>query len=138
MGGMENKVTLTDNGFLINGQSVRIIAGAVHYFRVPRAYWRDRLLKLKAMGCNAVETYVAWNLHEPKPGKYDFSNNLDLEAYLRLAHELGLYALVRPGPYICAEWEFGGLPWWLLREDMSIRCMDKRWLRRVGRCTPVG
>lgn len=133
MGGMENKVTLTDNGFLINGQSVRIIAGAVHYFRVPRAYWRDRLLKLKAMGCNAVETYVAWNLHEPKPGKYDFSDNLDLEAYLRLAHELGLYALVRPGPYICAEWEFGGLPWWLLREDMSIRCMDKRWLRRVGR-----
>lgn len=130
---MNNKITLTDNGFLINGRSERIIAGAMHYFRVPRAYWRDRLLQLKAMGCNAVETYVAWNLHEPRPGRFDFADNLDLEAYLRLAHELGLYALVRPGPYICAEWEFGGLPWWLLATDMRIRCMDRRWLKAVDR-----
>ena len=73
------------------------------------------MLKLKACGLNTVETYVAWNLHEPEPGEYNFSGMADLVSFIETAGELGLYVIVRPGPYICAEWEFGGLPWWLCR-----------------------
>ena len=122
------------NEFYLNGESFRIIAGAMHYFRVPREYWRDRLLKIKACGCNTVETYVAWNLHEPREEEYDFTDRLDLDAYLSMIQELGMYAIVRPGPYICSEWEFGGLPWWLLRyEDLEIRCCNDRYLEKVDR-----
>ncbi len=122
------------DGFYLNNEPFRIIAGAIHYFRVPREYWRDRLIKLKACGFNAVETYAAWNLHEKEEGKFDYDDMLDIESFLALAEELGLYAIVRPGPYICSEWEFGGLPWWLLKNDeMHLRCMDKDYLSAVDR-----
>ena len=100
--------------FYLDGAPFKIISGAIHYFRVHPAYWRDRLEKLRAMGCNCVETYVPWNLHEPVQGEFRFEGGLDLAAFLRTAQEVGLYAIVRPSPYICAEWEFGGLPAWLL------------------------
>lgn len=127
-----NTFTIEKDGFYLNGEPFRIIAGAIHYFRVPREYWRDRLIKLKACGFNTVETYVAWNLHEPKKGEFDYSDMLDLEAFLSLAEELGLYAIVRPGPYICSEWDFGGLPWWLLKYDsIHLRCMDDAYISAV-------
>lgn len=126
--------TIEKDGFKLNGEPFRIIAGAIHYFRVPAEYWRDRLTKLKACGFNTVETYVAWNLHEPKEGVFDYSDMLDIEKFLDIAAELGLYAIVRPGPYICSEWDFGGLPWWLLKNDsMALRCMDKDYLAAVDR-----
>ena len=127
-----NIVTIEKNGFMMNGAPYRVVAGAMHYFRVPREYWRDRLLKIKACGCNTVETYTAWNLHEPQEGTFDFEGNLDLGAYLDLIAELGMTAIVRPGPYICSEWEFGGFPWWLLRyDDLELRCMNDRYLEKV-------
>ncbi len=120
--------------FFLDGQPFRVVAGAMHYFRVPREYWRDRLLKIKACGFNTVETYVPWNLHEPREGEFDFSGDLDLAAYLELIAELGLHAIVRPGPYICSEWEFGGFPWWLLKyENLRLRCADPLYLSKVDR-----
>ncbi|KAK2895016.1 hypothetical protein Q8A67_012245 [Cirrhinus molitorella] len=108
--------------FTLDGAPFRILGGSIHYFRVPRAYWRDRLLKLKACGLNTLTTYVPWNLHEPERGVYLFQEELDLEAYLRLAGELGLWVILRPGPYICAEWDLGGLPSWLLQDkNMKLR-----------------
>lgn len=128
-----NKLTYDKNGFKMNGEPFRIVAGAMHYFRVPREYWRDRLLKIKACGFNTIETYTAWNLHEPEEGQFDFNGNLDLKAYLELINELGMFAIVRPGPYICSEWEFGGLPWWLLRYPfMHLRCADDLYLDKVN------
>ncbi len=124
--------TIEKEGFKLDGEPFRIIAGAIHYFRVPAEYWRDRLIKLKACGFNTIETYVAWNMHEPKEGVFDYSDMLDIEKFLGIAAELGLYAIVRPGPYICSEWDFGGLPWWLLKNDnMALRCMDKDYLAAV-------
>ena len=127
-----NLLTVDKNGFCMNGAPYRVVAGAMHYFRVPRAYWRDRLLKIKACGFQTIETYTAWNLHEPREGTFDFSGDLDLDAYLSLIGELGMTAIVRPGPYICSEWDFGGLPWWLLRYDgMALRCSDETFLSKV-------
>lgn len=122
------------DGFYLDGEPYRIIAGAIHYFRVPQEYWMDRLLKLKACGFNTVETYVAWDMHEMVEGKFDYTDMLDLEKYLDMAQEIGLKAIVRPGPYICSEWDFGGLPWWLLKDDeMHLRCMDKAYIAAVDR-----
>ena len=87
-----------DSGFYLDEKPFQLISGAIHYFRVPRAYWRDRLEKLVALGCNTVETYLPWNLHEPWPGRFDFTGDLDVQAFLCLAAELGLYAIVRPSP----------------------------------------
>ncbi len=115
--------------FYLNGEKFQVISGSIHYFRVVPEYWRDRLMKLKAMGCNTVETYIPWNFHEPKPGQYDFSGRKDVVRFVRIAQELGLYVIIRPSPYICAEWEFGGFPAWLLKEDgMRFRCNDERYL----------
>ncbi|XP_024910735.1 beta-galactosidase-1-like protein 2 isoform X2 [Cynoglossus semilaevis] len=108
--------------FTLEGKPFRILGGSIHYFRVPRAYWKDRLLKLKACGLNTLTTYVPWNLHEPERGVFNFEDELDIEAYLSLAASLGLWVILRPGPYICAEWDLGGLPSWLLRdENMKLR-----------------
>ena len=127
-------LTIEKDGFHLDGAPFRFIAGAIHYFRVPKPYWRDRLLKLKACGFNAVETYVAWNAHEQEKGKFDFTDMLDIEEYLKIAQEVGLWAIVRPGPYICSEWEFGGLPWWLVTEpDIRLRCMNESYLNAVSR-----
>ena len=126
--------TVEKDGFRLGGEPFRVISGAIHYFRVPREYWRDRLIKLKACGFNTVETYVAWNMHEPREGEFDYSDMLDIEDFLATAAELGLYAIVRPGPYICSEWEFGGLPWWLLKNDgIRLRCMEPDYIAEVDR-----
>uniref|UniRef100_A0A669B4J8 Si:dkey-224e22.2 n=1 Tax=Oreochromis niloticus TaxID=8128 RepID=A0A669B4J8_ORENI len=104
--------------FTLEGKPFRILGGSVHYFRVPRAYWEDRLLKMKACGLNTLTTYVPWNLHEPERGTFNFQDQLDLN----LAAQLGLWVILRPGPYICAEWDLGGLPSWLLQdEEMQLR-----------------
>ncbi len=118
--------------FYLNGEPMKIISGAFHYFRTVPEYWQDRLEKLKAMGCNTVETYVPWNLHEPNKGEFCFEGILDVERFIQQAEELGLYVIIRPSPYICAEWEFGGLPGWLLREDgMRLRVNYPPFLRHV-------
>lgn len=118
--------------FYIDGKPVKIISGGIHYFRIVPQYWRDRLEKLKAMGCNTVETYVPWNMHEPKKGQFNFEGMLDIKHFIETAQELGLYVIVRPSPYICAEWEFGGLPAWLLKEDgMRLRGSYEPYLEHV-------
>lgn len=128
---MQGKFEIKDD-FYLNGEKIKIISGGVHYFRIVPEYWRDRLEKLKALGCNTVETYIPWNMHEPEKGRFDFSGMLDIERFVRTAQELGLWVILRPSPYICAEWEFGGLPWWLLAEDgMRLRCMYEPYLRHV-------
>ncbi len=118
--------------FYLDGKPFKIISGAFHYFRTVPQYWRDRLEKLKAMGCNTVETYIPWNMHEPKKGEFDFSGMLDVAAFVKLAQELGLYVIIRPSPYICAEWEFGGLPAWLLAEDgMKLRVSYEPFFKHI-------
>lgn len=120
--------------FYMDSKPFDIYSGAMHYFRTVPEYWEDRLTKLKAAGFNTIETYVCWNLHEKKPGEFDFSGILDIEKYLEIAQKVGLYAIVRPGPYICAEWDFGGLPAWLLKDkNMQIRCMYPDYLKCVER-----
>lgn len=127
-------LTYKGNKFFLDGEEYTIISGAMHYFRIPREYWHDRLLKLKECGFNTVETYTCWNLHEPKENVFDFSGMLDLEAYIDIANELGLNVILRPGPYICAEWEMGGLPAWLLNyPNLTIRCNDELFISKVER-----
>lgn len=118
--------------FYLDGEKFKIISGGIHYFRIVPEYWRDRLEKLKALGCNTVETYIPWNLHEKEKGKFDFSGILDVAGFVKTAQELGLWVILRPTPYICGEWEFGGLPWWLLAEEgMRLRCMYEPYLNHV-------
>lgn len=118
--------------FYLDGEKIKIISGGIHYFRVVPEYWRDRLEKIKALGCNTIETYVAWNVHEPKKGEFCFEGIADLGRFLALAGELGLWAIVRPSPYICAEWEFGGLPAWLLAEDgMRLRSSYEPYMNHI-------
>lgn len=122
---------IRDN-FYLNDKPFQIISGAIHYFRVVPAYWKDRLEKLKAMGCNTVETYIPWNMHEPKKGEFHFEGMLDVETFVKTAQELGLYVILRPSPYICAEWEFGGLPAWLLAEEgMKLRVSHAPFIQHV-------
>ena len=119
--------------FLLDGKPFTILSGAIHYFRVHPSDWHHSLYNLKAMGFNTVETYVPWNLHEPHPGEFDFTGGLDLARFLDEAAELGLWAIVRPSPFICAEWEFGGLPAWLLADrSMRPRSRDPKFLARVA------
>lgn len=118
--------------FYSDGEPFQIISGAVHYFRIVPEYWRDRLEKLKNMGCNTVETYIPWNFHEPRRGEFLWSGRHDVQRFIKIAGELGLYVIVRPSPYICAEWEFGGLPSWLLAErGMRLRCSYEPYLSAV-------
>ena len=119
--------------FLLDGKPFQIISGSMHYPRVPRAYWRDRMRKLRAKGLNTLCTYCFWNLHEPERGKFDFTGNLDVAAYIKTAQEEGLWVLLRPGPYICSEWDFGGLPAWLLRTpNIKVRTTDPKFLKPAG------
>lgn len=120
--------------FLLDGKPFVIRGGEMHYSRVPREHWRSRLRMMKAMGLNTVGTYMFWNLHEPRPGQYDFSGQNDVAAFVRTAQEEGLWVLLRPGPYACAEWEFGGFPAWLLKTpDMRVRTSDPRYVDAVTR-----
>ncbi len=118
--------------FYMDGEEFHIYSGAMHYFRIPQEYWEDRLLKLRAAGLNTVETYVPWNFHEPKKGQFNFEGMLDIVKFVETAQNLGLYVIVRPGPYICAEWDFGGLPAWLLKDkNIRLRCWDKTYIKAV-------
>jgi len=133
--------TVGANAFFLNGKPFRILSGELHYPRIPREYWKDRLLKARAMGLNTVCTYLFWNWHETEPGQFSFAGNLDVAGFIRIAQEVGLRVIIRPGPYICSEWDFGGLPAWLLRDpDIRVRCLDpkfmaavRRYVKRVGR-----
>lgn len=115
----------------LDHQPFKILSGAIHYFRVHPDDWYHSLYNLKALGFNTVETYVPWNMHEPKKGEFCYEGILDLERFLQLAQDLGLYAIVRPSPYICAEWEWGGLPAWLMQEELRVRSHDERYLRHL-------
>ncbi|MFF7546231.1 beta-galactosidase [Streptomyces canus] len=120
-------LTTTSDGFLLHGEPFRIISGAMHYFRIHPDQWTDRLRKARLMGLNTIETYLPWNLHEPEPGTLVLDGFLDLPRWLRLAQEEGLQVLLRPGPFICAEWDDGGLPAWLLADhDIRLRSSDPR------------
>lgn len=128
--------------FELNGKPFLVVSGEIHYARIPREYWRQRMQMAKAMGLNTLATYVFWNVHEPKPGVYDFTGNSDLKAFLKMAQEEHLWVLLRAGPYSCAEWEFGGFPAWLLKDpkmSTALRANDPafmepagRWIRRLG------
>ena len=124
--------TYDKNSFLADGEPYTVISGAMHYFRIPRQYWLDRLTKLKECGFNTVETYCCWNLHEEREGEFNFEGMLDLGAYISIAESLGLNVILRPGPYICAEWEMGGLPAWLIGyKDIEIRCSNPIFIEKV-------
>lgn len=120
--------------FYLDDEPFKIISGSIHYFRVVPEYWRDRLEKLRLMGCNTVETYVPWNLHEPQEGQFHFEKGLDLRHFIEIAQEVGLYVILRPAPYICAEWEFGGLPYWLLQDPkMKLRFSYPNFMAKIQR-----
>ena len=118
-----------DSTFLLDGKPIVLISGEMHFARVPREYWRDRFSMAKAMGLNTIATYVFWNYHEPEKGTFNFSGNADVAEFVRIAQEEGLWIIIRPSPYACAEWEFGGYPWWLINEKgMKVRSRDPRFL----------
>lgn len=126
--------------FLLDGKPYQIISGEMHYPRVPREYWRDRFRKARAMGLNTITTYVFWNVHEPKPGVYDFSGQNDIAEFVREAQSEGLHVILRPGPYVCAEWELGGFPSWLLKDrhlvlrsnEPKYQAAVRGWMKRLG------
>ncbi len=136
-----NSFRVEGGKFLLNGKPFRIISGEMHYPRIPREYWRARLRMAKAMGLNTITTYVFWNFHEPRPGEYNFTGQHDVAEFIREAQQEGLYVILRPGPYVCAEWEWGGYPAWLLKDhDIVVRSSDpkfmepaRRWLMRLGK-----
>lgn len=124
--------TTGDKTFLLNGKPFVVKAAELHYPRIPRAYWEHRIKMCKALGMNTVCLYVFWNIHEQQEGKFDFTGNNDVAAFCRLCQENGMYVIVRPGPYVCAEWEMGGLPWWLLKKkDIRLREQDPYFMQRV-------
>ncbi|KAJ0746722.1 putative beta-galactosidase [Helianthus annuus] len=127
------KFGIENDMFWKDGQPFRIIGGDLHYFRTLPEYWEDRLLRAKALGLNAVQTYVPWNLHEPKEGQLEFHGIADIVSFLELCHKLDLLVMLRPGPYICAEWDFGGFPAWLLTKEpaITLRSSDPRYLALV-------
>ncbi len=121
--------------FLLDGKPYQIISGEIHPARIPREYWRHRIQMVKAMGCNTVAAYIFWNYHEVQEGVFDFeTGNRNIADFVRLCQEEGMWVLFRPGPYVCAEWDFGGLPTYLLKiPDIKIRCMDPRYMQAVER-----
>lgn len=126
--------TVNDTAFLLDGKPFQIISGEMHYPRVPRAAWRQRMRMAKAMGINTIGTYVFWNLQEPERGVFDFSGNNDIAAFVRTAREEGLWVLLRPSPYVCAEWEFGGYPYWLQNiPGLVVRSKEPQYLSEYQR-----
>ena len=127
-------INYDDRSYFLDGRRVWLASGAIHYFRLPHQLWRDRLLKAKRAGLNCVETYVAWNFHEPHEGEWDFNGDKDLRKFIMQAGELGLYVILRPGPYICAEWDFGGLPSWLMtKSGITYRMANAAYLHYAGK-----
>ena len=130
--GKPGTFTVGKGTFLLNGEPFIVKAAEVHYPRIPRPYWEHRIQMCKALGMNAVCIYIFWNIHEQKEGQFDFTGNNDVAEFCRLAQKNGLYVIVRPGPYVCAEWEMGGLPWWLLKKkDIRLRERDPYFMERV-------
>jgi len=127
--GAAHRFTLGDSAFLLDGKPFQLISGEMHYPRIPREAWRARMKMAKAMGLNTIGTYVFWNVHEPEKGVFDFSGNNDIKAFVQMAHEEGLWVTLRPSPYVCAEWEFGGYPYWLQNEKgLVVRSKDTEYL----------
>jgi beta-galactosidase len=125
----KHSFALGDKAFLLDGKPFQVISGELHYPRVPKEAWRERMRMAKAMGLNTIGTYVFWNLHEPKRGSFDFSGNNDIAQFVRIAQEEGLWVILRPSPYVCAEWEFGGYPYWLQKEKgLTVRSKDPKYL----------
>lgn len=123
---------IKENGFFIDGKPFRLFSGAMHYFRVLPEYWDDRFKKMKAAGFNGVETVMCWNLHEPKEGEFDFSGMLDIVKFVKTAAKYGMYVIIRPGPYTCGEWDFGGFPAWLLKDkNLRLRCNSESYMAKV-------
>lgn len=121
---------IKDGHFYRNGKVTPVLSGEMHYARIPHQYWRHRLQMMKGMGLNTVATYVFWNLHEPEPGKWDFTGDKNLAEFIKTAGEEGMMVILRPGPYVCAEWEFGGYPWWLQNvKGMEIRRDNPEFLK---------
>lgn len=132
----EKHVFSFGNGaFLLDGKPFRIISGEMHPARIPREYWRHRIRMARAMGCNTIAVYLFWNYHESAPGVWDFkTGNHDIAAFIRICREEKMWVLLRPGPYVCAEWDWGGLPFYLLKiPDIKVRCMDPRYMNAVKR-----
>ena len=124
--------TTGNKTFLLNGEPFIVKAAEVHYPRIPRPYWEHRIQMCKALGMNAVCIYIFWNIHEQQENVFDFTGNNDVAEFCRIAQKNGLYVIVRPGPYVCAEWEMGGLPWWLLKKkDIRLRERDPYFMERV-------
>lgn len=131
---LEGKGTfkIGEKTFLLNDQPFLVKAAEIHYPRIPRDYWDHRMKMCKALGMNTICMYVFWNYHEQEPGVYDFKDQKDISEFCRLAQQNGLYVIVRPGPYVCAEWEMGGLPWWLLKKkDIYLRSKDPYFMERT-------
>ncbi|ETZ24715.1 beta-galactosidase family protein [Pedobacter sp. V48] len=125
----EHTFELGDNDFLLDGKPFQIVSGEIHYPRVPREAWRDRMKMAKAMGLNTIGTYVFWNAHEPEKDVFDFSGNNDIAEFVKIAQQEGLWVILRPSPYVCAEWEFGGYPYWLQNEQgLKVRSREKQYL----------
>lgn len=123
---------IKDGDFYLNGKATPIYSGEMHYSRIPHEYWRHRLQMMKGMGLNTVATYVFWNWHETEPGKWDFEGDKNLAEYIKIAGEEDMMVILRPGPYVCAEWEFGGYPWWLQNiEGMEIRRDNEQFLKHT-------
>ena len=142
----KHTLTAGHGQLLLDGKPFQIISGELHYPRIPREYWRDRFRKAKAMGLNTITTYVFWNVHETSPGHYDFKDNADVAEFVREAQQEGLFVILRPGPYVCAEWEFGGFPAWLLKnpgmvvrgDNPEFMAAVSRWFARLGQeLTPL-
>lgn len=127
--------SLSKTDFLLDKKPFQIISGEMHPARIPVEYWRQRIQMAKAMGCNTIAAYIFWNYHETSPGIFDFkTENHNIAQFIRIVQEEGLWLILRPGPYVCAEWEFGGLPSYLLKiPDIKVRCMDPRYLAAVDR-----
>jgi len=117
--------------FIVRGKRELLVGGEFHYFRTPRELWEDRIIKMKRSGANLVTTYIAWNWHEPVEGKQRWSGDQDLAHFLELCTKHGMFIAVKPGPYICAEWDFGGHPDWLLSKKIPLRVLDNRYLKYV-------
>jgi beta-galactosidase len=131
----KHSFVLDEKEFLLDGRPIQIISGEIHPARVPKEYWRHRIRMAKAMGCNTIAAYIFWNYHESEPGIFDFeTGNHNIVQFFRLIQDEKMWALLRPGPYVCAEWDFGGLPPYLLRiPDIKVRCMDPRYMDAVER-----
>jgi beta-galactosidase len=125
----KNTFRIADGQFLLNDEPIMFFSGEIHPSRIPREYWEDRLQMVRAMGMNAISIYMFWNVHEPYPGQYNFEGQADIAEFIRLAQKHDLWVFLRPSPYVCAEWEFGGYPWWLLKEpDLKVRSKDPRFI----------